>query len=134
MNKKGSLALLPEDATTHGKKLHFQGHGNKRALVAWDDPADWASWNIEMPAAGKFEIAALASAAKGTSKLEIEVAGQTFIADMPQSNSWDDYQVVRIGRFTLDKPGRYTVKARPHDATNWKPVNLGPILIAKKSD
>ena len=128
----GNLQLLAEDATIHGKQLHAQGYGGKGTLSRWDNPQAWASWEIEVAAPGTYEVTARASAAKGNVDLDLEIAGQTLLGHFQKTSNWEDTQSIKLGHIELEKAGKYTVKARPHDAKSWKAINLGPVSLKKK--
>ena len=131
-DKNGNLQLLPEDATIHGKRAKTQGHGGKGMIVNWDAASDWVSWDIEVPAAGRYDVSARYSAAKGDSEFEFEVAGQKLVGHAVKTSGWDDVQNVKLGRIEFETAGKYTASVRRPAGSKSKAVNLGPVQLRKK--
>jgi len=60
----------------------------------------------------------------------VEIAGQTFIAKIPQTGDWDKSQGCFGGKIEIKQAGVQTLKVRPADAKKWKAVNLRAVRLS----
>jgi len=87
---------------------------NEDALVNWTQPTDHASWLVELPTNGDYEIAvyqAHGSAETGT--YEVQIAGQTLLTRVVQTASDVDFKGFVIGKVSIAKPSIYKLTLKP---------------------
>ncbi len=120
----GVLNLAADAAETKGDQLGVETRGGVSNLAFWDRGSDYATWTVQVPAAGSFEVTASVAAPSGTPEMVIEGAGGKLVARMPAGRDWDDFKTVTLGRVDLTQAGRQNFKAAPRDPAAWRPINL----------
>lgn len=120
----GALNLTAESAETHGDQLGVETRGGVSNLAFWDRASDYATWTVQVPAAGSYEVAVSVAAPSGTPELAIEGGGGRLAARMPAGRDWDDFKTVSLGRVELTQAGKVSLKAGPRDPAAWRPINL----------
>jgi alpha-L-fucosidase len=125
-DEKGALMLDAASAAPHGKRIKAQG-GSVANLGYWDDPTDWASWKVLIAAPGKYEVTARASSLRKENQFVVELAGQKLTGKAPQTESWDDYKTIKLGKVELSA-GQLTVTIHPQDP-KWKAINLHSLTL-----
>ena len=113
-------------AAPHGKRIKAQG-GSVANLGYWDDPTDWASWKVLIAAPGKYEVTARASSLRKENQFVVELAGQKLTGKAPQTESWDDYKTIKLGKVELSA-GQLTVTIHPQDP-KWTAINLHSLTL-----
>ncbi|MDZ4288586.1 MAG: protein kinase [Prosthecobacter sp.] len=86
----------------------------KDVLVNWTRDSDWASWLVQFPANGDYEVVVhQAHAGKATGTYEVLLAGQTKLTAVVKTASDSDFKGFVVGRFTIAEPGIYKLLVRP---------------------
>lgn len=82
------------------------------ALVDWNSPADWASWLVEVPAAGKYEVRIHQShAGEETGTYEVLLAGTVLPAAVVATGG--ESKGFILGEIEVPEPGIYKIFLRP---------------------
>ncbi|MBV9469380.1 MAG: hypothetical protein JOZ57_09045, partial [Abitibacteriaceae bacterium] len=129
-NNSGVLTLDAQHAQLHGT-LQVETRGDSPNIGFWDNPADWASWNIEMPQPGKYNVVARYAAANDASALVVEIAGQQLAGNAAKTAGWEDFQNLNLGQVEIKQAGQQVVKVRPRDAASWHPINLVSLKLTR---
>ena len=130
-DKNGALQLKADDADLHGKKLKCQGHGSKANIGTWDNAAEWVSWDIDAPAAAKYDVTVRCASLRCANEFEVEIAGHVLVGTAPKTASWEEFETVKLGKVEIPQAGKFTLVVRPHDAKHWKAINLASVKLAK---
>ena len=129
--KNGSITLLPEAAEFHGDQVRVEEQHGHSYVAAWDNPADWVSWAIELPATTAYQVEVTYSAAAGESTLDVSMAGQKLACAAERTEGWFNYRHANLGRVEIPKAGIHDLTVRAHDAAAWRPVNIRSIELTK---
>jgi arylsulfatase A-like enzyme len=73
----GDIRLHAKDARVHGENLRYEPQSHKNVLGYWTKPEDWADWEFEVVAAGKYEVEVQQGCGStGGSEVLVEVCDQ----------------------------------------------------------
>jgi arylsulfatase A-like enzyme len=109
------MILLPcRTAVVHGEKLRYEPQSFKNTLGFWVKAEDWAEWNFEVPAAGRYELDVLQGCGKGSggAQVEFEVGGKTFPMTVQETGHFQHF--IRRSLGVVDLPaGKATLAVKP---------------------
>jgi hypothetical protein len=110
-----SIALHARDVTIHGKTVRYEPEPHKNTIGYWSDPADWVSWDFDVPAPGTYAVHVLqgCGAGSGGAEVELTAADQTIAFTVQDTGHFQNFVDRRIGSFTFARPGRYTLSVKP---------------------
>jgi len=128
---RGGKAVLEADrATIVGSQLKLENKDNgNNNLGFWDDPAEYAVWRVDFPAAGKYEVSGRFAALKqGT--FQVQAGTASLAAKPPVTGSWDEFEDAQLGTIEIGVSGPINVKVVPQ-ADGWSSMNLSRIELRK---
>jgi alpha-L-fucosidase len=128
----GNFTLAADEADLTGK-LHTQTIGGQTNIGFWDKADDKAAWNIEFPAAGKYNLTA-EYASTADSELSVDLGDQKHPVPVAATGSFGDFKTTDFGAIDVTKPGVQTLTIHPQSPAGWKPVNLRWIKLVKQSN
>ncbi|HKC66072.1 MAG TPA: alpha-L-fucosidase [Pyrinomonadaceae bacterium] len=133
-------AYLSEVHKAGGEGLRFDSRG---VVERWLNKDEWLSWDFKVSSPGTFDVVLLSSEQKygkdweGGHVVDIDVAGQKLRGTVENNgkeenpaNPYWKYVVSRMGRVTLDKPGKYNLTLKPETIRAEK--KLGLTLVSVK--
>ena len=99
----GSIRLLAIHAKIYGPTLIFEPE--YRNLGYWQSEQDHASWELEVPRAGKYRVTLDYACHRNSAgnRLLLSLAGQTLHSDVESSGEWNQYRSQTIGTVELPK-------------------------------
>ncbi|MEP2776158.1 MAG: alpha-L-fucosidase [Luteolibacter sp.] len=102
--KGDELSLDAKDAKLNGDTIQLQGN---EYIGFWTDPADSATWNLDIPAPGKYTVKLLYSCDKryAGSTAELKVGNKTITAKVPATKNWDTFELMEMGVLDLNQVG-----------------------------
>ena len=108
------LVLPAHRAAVHGERLCYEPQPHKNTLGYWVNVNDWASWEIELPEAGEYELVVLqgCGTGQGGSQVEVRVADGVLRFFVEDTGHFQNFVPRRLGRLALDA-GAHTVELRP---------------------
>lgn len=109
--KPGGQATLPADKADY--RLASTMALEKDVLINWTQEGDWASWLVELPHNGEYEIALYQSHNNdqlGT--YEVLMAGQTLLNPVVQTKGLKDFKGFVMGTVKVEQPGIYRLRVR----------------------
>lgn len=127
---RGDIRLLAKDAVVHAKTMRYEPEPHKNVLGYWVDPNDWAEWNMEVPAAGSYEIEIQQGCGKGSGGAEvaIEVAGQTVRFRVVETGHFQQMILRTVG--TVELPaGPNTLAVKPQTKPGPAVMDLRRIVL-----
>ncbi|NND96861.1 MAG: hypothetical protein HKN47_05975, partial [Pirellulaceae bacterium] len=131
-----SIALQIVDAKLNKKTAEFGSRiAERQPLVShWHDVDDTVSWELDVPAAGAYEVWLDCSHPGAGSRLAIEIDGQSFPANVPDTLNWNRFRDSRIATILIKNPGKQTLTLRPTEITNDGLMDLrgGSIRLATR--
>jgi alpha-L-fucosidase len=129
-DNRGTFALTPDLAQLHGG-LRTEERSGIPNIGFWNNAKDWASWTLDVPQPGVYEVSARVAPTHGDGDFVIEVAGQKLEGKAPKTGAWEKYENVALGKVTFEQAGKVTLAIHPRDAARWKPINLASIQLDK---
>ena len=127
---RGNFTLSADAADLHGA-LQVEQHGGQPNIGFWDNAGDCATWTLDVPSPGTYQVSGAFAADAGDSVLVVEMAARQAAGKIARTKSWEDFRNVSLGTLQVDKPGKLVLKARPRDAASWKAVNLRSLRLSK---
>lgn len=83
------------------------------ALIKWTQDDDWASWLVELPRNGTYEIAVYqAHDSENLGTYEVLLAGQDLLTAVVQTKNKNDYKGFIAGTVEVKQPGIYRLRVR----------------------
>ena len=125
---EGSLKLLATNASIYGKTLVFEEkHKN---LGYWSSPDDQASWTIDVPTAGRFDVWLDYACENGAAKnrFNLTIGNTVTSREVAGTASWDLYRRIKIATVMLPA-GRHDVILRPDGAIRGALIDLKEIHL-----
>jgi alpha-L-fucosidase len=129
-DNRGTFALSPDLAELHGG-LRTEERAGIPNIGFWNNANDWASWTLDVPQPGVYQVSASMAATHGDGDFVIEVAGQKLQGKAPNTGAWEKYQKVPLGKVTFEQAGKVTLTIRPSDPAHWKAINVASIQLDK---
>jgi arylsulfatase A len=126
----GDIRLHAKDARIHAEKLRYEPQSYKNTLGYWTKPGDWADWEFEVKAAGKYEVEITQGCGKGSGGAEVavEIAGQTLKFTVQDTGHFQNFIQRTIG--TVDLPaGRQTLAVKPRTKPGAAVMDLRRIVL-----
>jgi hypothetical protein len=113
-NAKGEVILPAHEATVTGTKLCYEPQPHKNTLGYWVNPADWASWEIELSEPGTFDVTVLqgCGTGHGGSDVDVLVGGTRLSFVVEDTGHFQNFKSRPIGTAEL-AAGRHRVEIRP---------------------
>ncbi len=98
------LLLQARSAAVNGKELRLEEGTH---LGYWTNPADTASWTLDVPAPGVFRVKLLYSCDQkyAGSDAVLTIDGKTLTAAVKATDGWEAYEILDLGTIKLDKVG-----------------------------
>jgi alpha-L-fucosidase len=98
------LVLQARAAKVTGESLKLE---NGTHLGYWTNPADTASWMLNVPAPGTFRVKVLYACDKTFSGSDacLKIDGKTLTAKVKATGGWDTYKLLELGEVELNKVG-----------------------------
>jgi alpha-L-fucosidase len=128
---RGNFILGADDAELHGEQIRTEDHGGQSNIGFWDRGGEWASWKVNFPQPGVFKVSASIASISGSSQFIIEIADQQIIGKAEQTQGWDQFKQINLGRLEVKQPGEQDVKVRPQDPRNWQAMNLRFVKLTR---
>ena len=126
---KGVLTLDAGLAELQGETIITEAKGGILNIGYWFDAKDWASWTVVVPAAGSYDVSASVAAITEGSQFLVQAGSESLTGTVPNTEAWDRFKTIGLGRMRFERPGEIVVSVRPKDAATWKAINLRSIVL-----
>ena len=102
-------------------------------ITAWQAPEDSLAWEFMAPAAGVYEVWFDLSHEGDGGRFQLDVAGKSLEARVPNTGNWATYRETRVGLVLLPAAGKQTLAVKPLEILggglmNLKGVSLRPVV------
>jgi alpha-L-fucosidase len=110
----GAFELLARDADLNGRVFRYDGQPGRESIGRWTRVKDWASWSVDIPAPGKYqvEITYGCSPQMGGGAYRVEVAGTKLDGETQTTDSPFDRRTDVVGTVDVKKTGDQLVALR----------------------
>ena len=88
-DSNGDVFLSATNAALHGSQLQLETRSGLPDIGYWDNGDAWVSWTAQIPKAGTFNVSATVATPNADAGFVVEVGGETFNVQAPQTGSWD---------------------------------------------
>jgi TolA-binding protein len=129
---EGNIPLLLSAAMLNKKTEKFgvtKEGSNVEHLGYWQSPEDTASWEIEIPAAGIYEVWTQHAHAGPGGSYQLETDGHTATVQVPDTGNWNNYRAERVARLQFAKPGKHRVTIKPVEIKGEGLVDIKALAI-----
>lgn len=114
-NKNGVITMLAKSARLTGEQLRFEPLPHKWCLGYWTERDATASFDFTASEPGEYAVEMLVGCGKGSggSKVEVSIGDSKLTFTVPETGGFQQFERLKIGTVTLDKPGRHTLLVKP---------------------
>ena len=130
-DEKGNYLLDADDAILHGQRIKTERQANRSNIGFWDKAEESASWKVKFAQPGTYKVSVNLSRAGAPSEFVIEVAGQQLVGTTENTEAWDKFKDVRIGKIEIKEAGEQVVTLKAKDAKSWKAINVRHVKFSK---
>lgn len=126
----GDVRLHAADARVHAKTMRYEPQPNKNVLGYWTNVDDWADWEFEVPATGKYEVEVQqgCGAGSGGATVDVEVGGKT-LSFVVQDTGHFQHMIQRvIGQVELSA-GKQTLAVKPQTKPGVAVMDLRRVVV-----
>jgi arylsulfatase A len=110
----GQIVLPARTADVHGVMLRYEPLPHKQTLGYWVHGDDWADWEFDVHAPGRFAVEALVGCGTGSggSTVEFRCGDQALKLTVPETGGFQQFVPLPLGQFTIDSTGRHRLEVR----------------------
>ena len=131
----GSIELHSRDAFVHGRNLRYEPQPHKNTIGYWTILEDWAHWDFEVTAPGRYRVEALQGCGKGSGGAEVAFAigDQQLTMTVEDTGNFQNFVRRELGEVTLSA-GRQTLSVKPQTKPGVAVMDLQAVkLVPVKS-
>jgi arylsulfatase A len=127
----GNVLLHSRDVSIHGVNVRYEPQTNKNTIGFWTRKEDWVSWDFEIFKPGTFEVEILQGCGKGSggSEVDFAVGDQVLPMTVQDTGHFQNFVPRIIGKFTLAKPGQYTLSVKPRTKPGVAVMDLRQVML-----
>jgi len=103
-------------------------------LDNWKSPEDVATWSVDVPQPGAYEVWINCAHSGTGSKATVQVGKQTLVVDIPDTKGWDQYQDALVGKIIIDEPGEISLNVTPAVIAAGNLMNLKNVSFKTATD
>jgi arylsulfatase A-like enzyme len=126
----GDIRLHARDARVHGEKLRYEPQPNKNVLGYWTNTGDWAEWEFEVMAPGRYEVEIQQGCGQGSGGAEVAVTvrGETFSFTVQETGHFQQMILRTIGEVDLTA-GKHTLAVKPQTKPGTAVMDLRRVVL-----
>jgi arylsulfatase A len=127
---KGDIRLMAKDARVHATNMRYEPQSYKNTLGFWTKPEDWADWEFDVPAPGKYEVEVTQGCGKGSggAQVAVEVAGATLKFIVQDTGNFQNFIQRAIGTVQLPA-GKATLGVKPQTKPGGAVMDLRRVVL-----
>ncbi len=133
-DSKGNFTLSAETAELHGNGVKAEEKGGQTNIGFWDNAADFVSWTVNFPAAGKYGVSASTATVHSQAAAAIELGATVLTADLPPTGDWGNFSSTEFGQIEIRQPGIRELKLRAKEPSDWKAINVRSVTLRKVAE
>lgn len=102
------------------------------SISNWQDEKTVAVWTVVFKQSGSFEVEVLQSmAGSAGSEYKVILGKQELAGQVKETGDWAKFEAIKIGTFSVDRPGVYSIEFQPTGKTGEFVVNLKGISLKR---
>jgi hypothetical protein len=121
----GEIHFAAKEAKVNGSSAKF--NSTRDVIESWTNAEDTISWEYKPTRWGMYDLELVGAKDSSGTQLSIEIAGQTFPFDVPQSR--DRFQTSRVARVYIAKSEPFTVEVRCTKLNGDSAIRLKSIFL-----
>jgi arylsulfatase A len=126
----GEIRLRARDAVVHGSTLRYEPEPHKNVLGYWTSAEDWASWEFDAPAAGRYavEIEQGCGAGSGGALVALSVGSDTLAFTVQDTGHFQKTILRDLGTLEL-AAGKNRLTVRPQSKPGVAVMDLRGVVL-----
>ena len=124
-----TVTLEPFAAELHGSKIRVEQRHGEDYIAAWDRPDEAVSWTALLAPRTTYTVEVVYSAAAGSTRFNLELAGKTLEGKVAKTESWFTYETIALGNACIEDGGKYKVALHAGPKESWKPLNVRAVRL-----
>ncbi len=125
---QGDIRLHAKDATVHAGNLRYEPEPWKNTLGYWTKVEDWAEWQFDVPAAGRWEVEVLQGSGVGGAEVAVETGGKELVFTVQETGHFQQFIQRSIGQVDLPA-GRQTLAVKPRTKPGAAVMDLRRVVL-----
>jgi arylsulfatase A len=128
----GSVLLHARDAVVQGQNLRYEPQPHKDTLGFWTRVEDWARWDFELAAPGRFIVEALQGCGKGSggAAVAFAVGDARLMMTVEDTGHFQNFVRREIGELRLPA-GRHSLSVRPQTRPGVAVMDLREVRLVR---
>jgi hypothetical protein len=129
---EGSISLMPEQATVYGRKLMWEPQPKKLCLGYWVHVEDFATWEVEVPAAGNYRVEIFQGCApeQGGSSVTLSGNGAKEVTfEVQETGGFQDFVAREVGTISFAGAGQFRMKLKADKIADKAVMDLQKIVL-----
>jgi arylsulfatase A-like enzyme len=126
----GDIRLHAKDARVHGQTMRYEPQPHKNVLGYWTNAGDWADWEFEVAAPGRYEVEVQQGCGTGSGGAEVavEVGGRTLTFTVQETGHFQHMIQRVIGAVEL-AAGKHTLAVKPRTRPGAAVMDLRRVVL-----
>ena len=126
-----AIPLLASTAKFEKKTEQFgvKGEGDKAIINYWQSLDDKASWDIELPAAGLYEVLLNYAHQGAGGRFRVTVGNVSLECSVPDTGNWETFRTDRVGTLLIEAAGAQTLTITPLEIQNGGLMDLRGVAL-----
>jgi arylsulfatase A-like enzyme len=127
----GTITMHARTADVFGSMLRYEPLPHKNTLGYWVNADDYATFEFTVVHPGKFALVALqgCGSGQGGSVVTFGVGDQTLEMTVEDTGHFQNFKERLVGRLSLDKPGRYTLRVAAKTKAKAAVMDLRQVVL-----
>lgn len=111
----GSLVLPAHRVVIHGTTVRYEPPAHKDTVGYWVKPEDWVSWDVTLPAPGRYRVEILQGCGTGSggSQVEASLGGAALTFTVMETGGFQRFQRRDLGVLQVDQSGPTQFALKP---------------------
>ena len=126
----GDIRLHAKGAIVHAKSMRYEPEPHKNVLGFWTSVADWAEWEFEVAAPGKYEVEIQQGCGQGSGGAEVavEIGDQTLTFRVEETGHFQSMIQRVIGTMELTS-GKHRLAVKPRTKPGVAVMDLRRVVL-----
>jgi hypothetical protein len=127
-----TVVLHARDALVHGENLRYEPQPHKNTLGFWTRADDWAEWEFELPAPGRYRVDALQGCGPGSggARVDFAVGDAHLTLVVEDTGGFQSFVRRDVGELRL-MAGRQTLRVQPRTKPGAAVMDLREVRLVK---
>lgn len=126
-----AIPLLASTAKFEKKTEQFgvKGEGEKATIGYWQAVEDKASWDVQIPATGLYEVLMNYSHQGAGGRFRVSIGDKSLECSVPDTGNWETFRTDRVGMLLIEATGASTLTITPIEIQNGGLMDLRGVAL-----